>query len=126
MTAVDPLSARDAAADALFAGPGEMRARCRSFDWAANSLGPVADWPESLRTGVDLCLGSAAASYLWWGPELIQFYNDAALKIVRANHPAALGLPASVAWADAWPAVGALMEKVLTTGEAVRGDDMPM
>jgi signal transduction histidine kinase len=52
----------DDTANALFAGPGEMRARCREFDWASTPLGPVANWPQSLRIAVDLCLGSAASS----------------------------------------------------------------
>src|SRR5690348_1555231 len=37
----------DAAAEALFSGPGEMRARCRTFEWGATPLGPVSTWPAS-------------------------------------------------------------------------------
>jgi two-component sensor histidine kinase len=36
---------------------------------------------------VDNCLDAAFASFVWWGPELIQFYNDPALAIVQARHP---------------------------------------
>jgi PAS domain S-box-containing protein len=121
-----PAHARDGAADAVFAGPGEMRARCRSFDWATTPLGPVANWPQSLRTTADLCLGSATPSFVWWGPELVQLYNDAALATVRGRPPAMLGVPARVAWADVWPAVGALIDELLATGQAVRGDEVPL
>lgn len=118
--------ARDDDRDALFSGPGEMRARCRAFDWAATPLGPVAEWPQSLRSAVDICLGSAVATYVWWGRDLIQIYNDAAICIVRSQHPASLGVPARAAWADVWPVVGGTIEGVLTSGNAVGGDDVPM
>ncbi len=111
---------------AVFPGDGEIARRCRAFDWARTPLGPVETWPQSLRTAVDLCLGAAVPSYLWWGAELIQLYNDAALAIVRAKHPAALGAPARDAWAEVWPVVGPLLEGVLATGEGMRGDDVPM
>ena len=114
------------AVERLFAGPGEMRARCRTFDWALTPLGPVDHWPQSLRTTVQLCLGSAVPSYVWWGPELIQLYNDAALTILRAKHPAALGAPMREAWADVWKEVGPLLEHVIRTGGSVRGGDVPM
>lgn len=52
----------DVTAKILFAGPGELRARCREFDWASTPLGPVASWPQSLRTAMGLYLGSAVAS----------------------------------------------------------------
>ena len=63
--------------DSLFNGPGEMRARCREFDWSATALGPVAQWPLSLRATVATLLASRHPMFLWWGPELIQLYNDA-------------------------------------------------
>jgi len=108
------------------AGDGEMAHLVREHDWAATPLGPIEAWPQSLRTVVDLCLGSTFPNYVWWGPEFVQVYNDAALPIVRAKHPAALGAPARRAWADVWEDVGALIEGVAATGEAARGDDVPM
>jgi PAS domain S-box-containing protein len=107
-------------------GDGEMAARIRTFDWSHTPLGPLDRWPQSLRITVDLCLGSALPSYVWWGPELIQFYNDAALPIVRTKHLAALGLPARVACANVWQEIGGLIERVAATGEAVSGDDVPV
>lgn len=109
---------------AAFAGPGEVRALCRTIDWAATPLGAVDAWPPSLRTAVDLCLGSAFATFVWWGPELVQLYNDAALAIVRAKHPAGIAAPARRVWSEVWPDVGFLVEHVLTTGEPARGEDL--
>ena len=108
----------------MFAGPGEMRAFCRSYDWAATPLGPVATWPQSLRTAVDLCLGSAFASFVWWGTDLLQIYNDAGVAIARGKHPLAFAAPAERAWADVWEVARPMVEHVVATGEAVSGEDL--
>ena len=107
-------------------GEGEMAGRIRAFDWSATPLGPIEGWPQSLKTAVDTCLGSGFASYVWWGPDLVQVYNDAALDIVRAKHPAALGAPARETWSDVWDVVGPLAERVVGTGDPVLCEDMPM
>jgi PAS domain S-box-containing protein len=110
--------------DRLFAGPGEMRAFCRGYDWAATSLGPVDAWPQSLRTAVDLCLGSAFACFVWWGTDLLQIYNDAGLAIARGKHPLAFATSASQAWSDVWDVARPMVEHVVATGEAVSGEDL--
>ena len=58
-------------------GGGEMGALVRALDWAATPLGPPEIWPQSLRTTVRLMLNTRHPMFIWWGPELIQFYNDA-------------------------------------------------
>src|SRR3954447_22133395 len=105
-------------------GNGEMAERIRAHDWVSTPLGPRDAWPQSLHTAVDICLSSGFASYVWWGRDLIQFYNDPALAIVRAKHPASFGAPAREAWPDAWGTVGPLVERVLSTGEPVLGEDL--
>ena len=37
---------------------GEMGALMRSIDWSKNALGPLAGWPQSLRTSVSTMLRS--------------------------------------------------------------------
>ncbi|MVM36392.1 hypothetical protein GO755_40730, partial [Spirosoma sp. HMF4905] len=58
-------------------GGGEMGELTRHFDWATTPLGPAYQWPQSLRTSVSLLLTSKFPMLIWWGQELIQFYNDA-------------------------------------------------
>jgi hypothetical protein len=41
-------------------GGGEMGARIRAFDWGATPLGPIAGWPQSLRSAVSILLPSRA------------------------------------------------------------------
>ena len=107
-------------------GGGEMGALIRAHDWAATPLGSSKGWPERLKTAIDICLRSALPSYVWWGPDLIQFYNDASLPINRAKHPAGFAAPAREAWVEIWPTVSRFAEKVMSTGEAVLGEDLPL
>ena len=81
----------DADATTIFAGAGEMRALCRAFDWSATPLGPVTDWPSSLRTAAQLVLAADIPMSLHWGRDLIAIYNDARARIIGSRHPGALG-----------------------------------
>src|SRR5262249_35462749 len=56
---------------------GEMGARIRSFDWASTPLGPIGEWPSSLREAVSICLRSRFQLAIYWGPQLVLLYNDA-------------------------------------------------
>jgi two-component sensor histidine kinase len=105
---------------------GETGALIRARDWGATPLGEVCRWPERLRAAVDTCLDAAFASFVWWGPELIQIYNDAALPIMQARHPAAFGVPAREAWQDVWPAVGPIARQVISSGTPVLGANVPL
>ncbi|HEY6878749.1 MAG TPA: GAF domain-containing sensor histidine kinase, partial [Polyangiales bacterium] len=95
----------DREAAVLFAGGGEMGARMRELDWSKTPLGPVSAWPLSLKTCVRIILTSRQPMFVWWGPELINLYNDAYKSIVGGKHPVALSQPASVVWAEIWDQV---------------------
>ena len=87
-------------------GGGDMGELIRAMDWSATPLGPLAQWPQSLRTTVSLCLSSTFPILVAWGPEHIQIYNDAYRPICGAKHPASMGAPFKVCWATALPVVG--------------------
>jgi PAS domain S-box-containing protein len=108
-----------------FPGRGEMAARMRATDWAATPVGPVASWPSSLRTAVHIVLGSRHPMFVWWGPRLVNFYNDAYAPILGKRHPAALGRPARDAWADIWADVGPLADAV-ARGESTWNDRLKL
>ncbi len=57
-------------------GGGEMGARMRALDWSHTPVGPMKDWPQSLRSAVSMLLPSKAQIVLFWGPEFVVFYND--------------------------------------------------
>lgn len=46
-------------------------------DWGATPLGPVGDWPQRLRSAVDLILPGDLAMLILWGDAFRQIHNDA-------------------------------------------------
>src|SRR5579863_5702470 len=79
-----------------------MGAAIRAFNWTATPLGPPKSWPRTLRTCLRIMLASRQPMWVWWGPELINFYNDAYLPIIGGKHPVALGQPARIVWSEIW------------------------
>jgi len=86
-------------------GGGELGRLMRATDWSRTPLGPVASWPQALRTAVRIMLTSRQPMFVWWGERLINLYNDAYRSILGGKHPAALGQPASVVWREIWDQV---------------------
>ncbi|MBC6609458.1 hypothetical protein H8B15_00905 [Hymenobacter sp. BT507] len=99
-------------ADILFTGGGEMGERIRTLDWSRTKLGPVAGWPQSLITSVQIMLGSRFPMMVHWGPELIHFYNDGYATILQTKHPGALGQPARAWWNEMWPFLTSIFDQV--------------
>lgn len=108
----------------LVAG-GEMGERTRAYDWASSPLGTPDQWPQSLRTVLDIILHSRFPMFLWWGPQLICFYNDAYRPSLgkEGKHPAILGMPAEEAWPEIWDTIKPLIDNVLQNGEATWSED---
>ncbi|MBV9772576.1 MAG: PAS domain S-box protein [Gemmatimonadetes bacterium] len=95
-------------------GGGETGGLIRSRDWSGTPLGPVEGWPQSLKTAVDLVLGSPEPASVIWGAGRIQLYNDAYADQARERHPALFGVP--------FPA-GAPLDTVFAGGPAVVVED---
>ncbi|MEO8655350.1 MAG: PAS domain-containing protein, partial [Ramlibacter sp.] len=96
-------------------GGGEMGSIIRAFDWAASPLGPPAQWPQSLKTTVRLLLATQHPMFIWWGPSLIQFYNDAYRQSIGPErHPSAIGQDGRTCWEEIWPIIGPQIEQVMS------------
>lgn len=104
---------------------GEMSALTRAFDWSTTSAGAIGSWPQSLRTTLGILLRSRFPMFLWWGPDLICFYNDAYRPSLGRDgkHPHILGMPAKEAWPEIWHIISPLIYQVLETGEATWRED---
>src|SRR5471032_545245 len=70
------------------------------LDWAQSPLGEANDWPQSLRTAVDIVVHSPMPMLLLWGPLLTQLYNDGFARLAGNKHPGALGQPAHETWPE--------------------------
>ncbi|RZA29590.1 MAG: GAF domain-containing protein, partial [Lysobacteraceae bacterium] len=104
---------------AFLSGGGEMGALMRVHDWDATGLGEPAGWPTALKTTLRLLLTSNHPMLIWWGPELIQFYNDAYRATLDAErHPLALGQRGRACWEEAWPIIGPQIAQVMGGGGA--------
>ncbi len=111
-------------AEECLAGGGELGALMRSKDWSKTPLGPVASWPQSLRTSVSIMLSSGFAVVVAWGPEFIFLYNDRYRPVLGSTkHPMALGSPSAQIFPEVWDFIGPLFRKALA-GETVALDDM--
>ena len=71
----------------FLAGGGEMGGVMRAHDWTATPLGAPEAWPQPLKTTVRLMLNTGHPMFIWWGPELICFYNDAYRALDRPRAP---------------------------------------
>lgn len=99
-------------------GEGEMAERVRAHDWAATPLGATEAWPERIKAVVELVLASPLVSTVALGDDRRLIYNDAAARLYGDRHPAALGQPLAETFADSYPQVAALYDRVFA-GEAV-------
>lgn len=112
-------------AGAALSGGGEMGALIRSIDWSQTALGPVEAWPQSLRTALSILLSSEHPMFLWWGRELIQFYNDGYRPILGSTkHPAAMGQAGRVCWKEIWDVIEPMIEKVFSGGATYTRDGL--
>src|ERR1700743_2882952 len=101
-------------------GGGEMGRLTREFHWSTTVIGTPDQWPRSLRTTLGIVLHSAFPMFLFWGEDLICFYNDAFRPSLGANgkHPA-LGKKGKEVWPEIWGFIGPLISQVMSTGEPV-------
>lgn len=83
--------------------PGRSAELIRAFDWSSSPLGEPRTWPQSLKTTLGIVLGSAQATNLVWGPDLITFYNDAYRPLLGTRIPDGIGLSYPAFRPDIWP-----------------------
>lgn len=104
---------------------GEMAELVRAHDWSATPLGPIKAWPQSLRTAVEIMLGSRQPVYVAWGPELTSLYNDGYIPILGAKHPAGLGQSYDELWSEIRDEYREVINAVMA-GEAQHFVDRPV
>jgi len=104
---------------------GEAGARLQRADLSAR-LGPVADWPVSLRVPLGIALSCSFPVILWHGRDFLTFFNDAAAPMLGPRGFDALGQPGSAALAGSWRDIGPAVESVYASGAPAALDCLPL
>jgi PAS domain S-box-containing protein len=106
-------------------GGGSTAALIAKHDWASTPLGPLTEWPQSLRTATAIILQSRLPMVLMWGPEAIILYNDAYQRTTRRADLPMVGAKATEAWPEFAEFVDSMMKAVFA-GERVEFRDYEM
>ncbi len=91
-----------------------MGSLIRKYPWHQSPLGAPETWPAPLRTTLRLILNTGHPMYIWWGPELRCFYNDAYRRSIGSErHPNSLGQPGRNVWGEIWDIIGPQIDQVM-------------
>jgi len=108
----------------FLAGDGSAAALMRAIDWSTTDVGPISTWPSALKTMVATMLHSRHPMFLWWGPSLVQFYNDAYIpSFGLGKHPRAMGQRGRDCWPEIWSIIGPQIDDVMSRGTASWNED---
>ena len=99
---------------------GDMGAHISAMAWEETSLGPITEWPTSLRTTLSLILHASLPMCCFWGGEQICFYNDAFRLHLEGNEKQpVIGKKGSEAWPEIWDFLEPKINRVLDTAKPV-------
>jgi PAS domain S-box-containing protein len=109
----------------FLSGGGEMGELMRTKNWSETLIGTPENWPQSLRTTLSILLNSRFPMFLFWGPHLICFYNDAYRPSLGngGKHPGILGSRGEDYWGEIWHIIKPLIDQVLAGGESTWSED---
>ena len=112
---------------ALFLSLGQLGRDLLAVDWAATPLGRPSEWPQSLKSTLQVMLTSRFSMWMAWGPELTFFANEAYCQATLGKkYPWALGKPARDVWSEIWSDIGPRIDGVLSTGIASWDQSLPL
>ncbi|WP_116813259.1 GAF domain-containing hybrid sensor histidine kinase/response regulator [Steroidobacter cummioxidans] len=111
-------------AASFLSGGGELGELIRTYSWDRTALGPPEQWPQSLRTALRILLTTHHPACVFWGSELLCFYNDAYRgSLGPERHPAMLGAPLREVWSETWSVMGPQIERVMSGAGASWAED---
>ena len=102
--------------ESVLGGGGQMRECMRAFDWSATALGPLEQWPLSLRICVRIILGSGYPMTICWGPNYTLLYNDAQ-RVLWNKAPRGIRSWLREVFPEMGDSVGPLFDRVMTNGQ---------
>ncbi|MEO8515589.1 MAG: PAS domain S-box protein, partial [Flavobacterium sp.] len=110
----------------FLAGGGEMGELVRKKDWSKSLIGKPEAWPQSLHTTLSIILNSKFPMFLFWGTNLICFYNDAyrSSHLNDGKHTDILGSRAEDYLKEAWKDINPIIDQVLKKGIATLNENL--
>lgn len=81
---------------------GAAAALIRTSQWRHSPIGAIENWPQALKTTVEILLQGRQPGFVCWGRSLTTLYNDAAIALLGTRHPRALGRPYGEIFPEAW------------------------
>lgn len=93
---------------------GELGRLIAAREWEGSEVGPIREWPISLRMTLSFLLSAEVPLVLLWGPNGLMFYNAGYAEIAGARHPSILGARVL----DSWPEIASFNQRVLDVGLA--------
>ncbi|WP_162242736.1 PAS domain-containing protein [Dyadobacter sp. Leaf189] len=94
------------------------------YNWSDSALETPDRWPVSLRTLVQMMLSSRFPIALFWGKDLVTFYNDAFEASFTASEGSpVIGQPAASIFNESWNRIAPNITSVLEGGEALWFED---
>lgn len=107
-------------------GGGELGRLIREFDWSTTSLGPIAAWPQSLKTATDIVLQAPLPLVMLWGPDGIMIYNDGYAGFAASRHPSLLGSKVLEGWPEAADLNRRVLDECYHAGRTLTYKDLPL
>jgi PAS domain S-box-containing protein len=98
----------------FLSGGGKTADLIAIYDWSSTSLGPIATWPQCLKTACSLILRSPVPLVMLWGEDGYMIYNDAYSIFAGGRHPELLGSKVR----EGWPEVADFNANVMEVGLA--------
>ena len=98
---------------------GELASLIETRGWEGHRLGAPREWPQDLKTALQIILASPSPTFIVWGPEQFLFYNDAFASLLGAAHPQALAEPAEQSLQTMWPDLAPAVAQVADRGSAL-------
>jgi signal transduction histidine kinase len=111
-------------AEPFLHGGGKLAAIIAAFDWSKTPLGPLADWPTSIKTTVGLMLRSPVPIVTLWGEQGTMIYNEGYSGFAGGRHPELLGSAVREGWPEIADFNDNIMKVVLAGGTLTYKDQL--
>lgn len=82
----------------------------RSFQWSTTALGAMDSWPDILRQYILSIMSNPNPRLIVWGDHQSFVYNEACVPLFGAKHPDCMGQSVAAVFAEAWDAVGPVID----------------